>query len=913
MNAIRKRTLAFYMIVIVLIFLLTISLGMAMQRGYSDTRKKNADDFLKLYEDNITLAMKEHLNYAYDLSDMGTGILDHEEWFEENAQNLLEHEAIRYILLFKGDTVELALPSKGYKKYIGKDLQDFSYIYTVAKVVKEPVVEGPITLEGTDKKTFLFLQPLLDGKNYKGEIAVALDEDYVIEQLDLGSLNDLGYEYHLWKVNCEDGSKDIITTSDTKIDFSYASKVEFYLPTQWTLSIIPTEGWVPQKVHLLYLGASIAAGIFLSALFLSICILVTRSRYYRKLDLMDRQTGLYNRKGFCKEVDLWINAGTSQFTIFYLTVENYHRVALMAGPSKEEEYLRSIQTIVKDYVKNTHLAGRIAEGGFLVAVKERMPEQDKLDLAKGLSLKMMWKVRVNGEKLFLNTDYHYVSYPDDGVHSSELLDQLISGYYFQRSQESPIYDLTEKCRQLADGRTDVELREYADFEIMELSKVLNQYKKRVEQIAYFDPVYNIGNRMKYLKDAEMMISYDDKRRFRIYGIDICSFSKYNELFSVMTGDALLMEITDRLSTIFGSYLYRVNGDVFLGISFEDIYKNYKDDHMVSQIQAVFKRPITVEDSVFTLDALIGICDYPVNAKTPQALLECVQSAISYAKAQENKTSDGVVVYNGVLLEISRRERDILQALKNSIEEKTLEVWYQPLYNLHKKQFTGVEALVRLPDGNGSYIPAGQVIDIAEKNGMISLVGEYVMGRACEFMHEKGAELGLDTIGVNLSVQQLLVENSVSIILGHAKKAGIDPHKITLEITETVLIQSIKEAEDILSELSELGFKIALDDFGIGYSSLNYLMNLPVTTLKFDRSMTEKINSSEKQYALLKAIIEMTDINNILVVVEGVETEEELEMIAGTRADFIQGYYYSKPLPDKELEVFLKKNLKDKGN
>ncbi len=156
----------------------------------------------------------------------------------------------------------------------------------------------------------------------------------------------------------------------------------------------------------------------------------------------------------------------------------------------------------------------------------------------------------------------------------------------------------------------------------------------------------------------------------------------------------------------------------------------------------------------------------------------------------------------------------------------------------------------------------------------------------------------------MSVQQLLVEDSAAHLLESIKKTGVHPGQVVLEITETILIQFMSKAEGIIRDLSENGIRISLDDFGIGYSSLNYLMNLPVHSLKIDRSMTSKINGSPKQYALLKAIIAMAKVNDIEVVVEGVENEEERRAIIDAEADYIQGFYYSKPLPQTELELFL---------
>ncbi len=903
----RRRAFAFYGAAALVICLLAVSAGRMVQKEYVDVRRTEADRLLEFYSENLKLTLQEQLNYAREFAAIDPDIEEHMQWFRWRAEEILGQKAVLSILVFNGDKVQIALPDTDYNQVAGRDLKDFSYIYTLAKVVKAPVVEGPVMLPGTDRDVFLFLQPLLDGTEYRGEVVIALDEAYVISQMDLGRLEKLGYEYHLWKVSSEDGSKDVVASSNYGLDYSYAAKTEFSLPSNWTLSILPKEGWISARRRQIIMGSALLLGIVLSTLIICVCIFLRRSMYYKRLRWRDRQTGFFNREGFCREINRWIAAGKN-FTLFYFSIEEYSRYSLIAGEQESggiEHYIKSISGIMNDYIKSPFIAGRVAEAGYMVAVNEDMAEEQKLDFAKGLSLQLMWKIRFDGRKIFLKAGYDYVSCQASGQCAEELFGKLAESYHRKLSQESPIHDLTEKCRQLAEGNVGVEFSEYTDPQMMELSKVLNQYRKQVEQVTYYDPVFNIGNRMKYRRDVEMLISYDPKRHFRLYGIDIRSFSKYNELFSVMTGDALLMEVTCRLKQIFGANLYRINGDVFMGISFDHADKSDREDQMVFSIQAAFGRPIQVKDSTFTLDALIGICDYPANARTSESLLECVQAAVDYAKSYLNGEESGVMVYNGPLREIRRREQDILNILKRSIEESALEVWYQPLYHQQSGRFTAAEALVRLPDGKGGYIPAGQMIDIAERNGMVGQVGEYVMNRACTFMRDKGELLGLESMGINLSVQQLLVENSVDRILSQIKETGVDPRRITLEITETVLIQSIDQAKRILEELSALGMRIALDDFGIGFSSLNYLLNLPVHALKIDRTMTQRITGSLKQYALLKAITDMADINRIDVVVEGVETEQELELIAAAKVTYIQGFYYSKPLPGERLEQFLK--------
>lgn len=611
---------------------------------------------------------------------------------------------------------------------------------------------------------------------------------------------------------------------------------------------------------------------------------------------MDQATGFYNRKGFTAELDRWLSNGDRPVILFYFSIEGYTQAARLIGPAEEETFLHSIPARLEEYINSPFLAGRLDAGSYIVAVQEEMDEQQREDFAKGLSLELLLKVRINGEKSFLKACYQYTCCKPGSYGAEEALSDLIQAYYLRVSKESPIRMLTEKCQQLIEGKSDVTFDEYTDIELMELSKTFNRYRKRVEQLAYSDPAFSVGNRLKFLRDTNMLISYDKKRRFSLYCVDICSFSQYNELFSVDIGDEILHEVLRRLARPFGAYLYRINGDVFLGVSLS----NESEESVASRLQKLFLTPIMVGTLSFPLQVRIAACVYPEHGDTPRNLLDHIQSALRFAK-ESNRT---IAIYSEQLDEMIRTEADILHRLKDSIQQSTLEVWYQPIMRLGNHQYSAVEALVRLPDGKGGYFSAGQVISLAERNGIVEELGDYVLYQACMFMRNSGDALGLQRIGVNLSVQQLLVGSSADHLLELISSTGVDPNRITLEITESILIQSIDRAAEVLEKLRQAGIHIALDDFGVGYSSLNYLSNLPVDIIKIDRSLTQQILTNPKQYALLKSIVEMASINALMVVADGVETQEDQKAISACGVQYIQGYYYARPMPEEELSHFL---------
>lgn len=880
--------------------LLLIAAGICakqIEQAFGSAHQTKAKQSLQLYSQNVMFQLQNKLNEAEPLARLALAAKDPDaDWFEQAAAPVMKKEGVRYACLVEGDTVVSALPKAEYGSRVGKDLKDFSYVYTMAKVIKDTVVEGPIAIRsnGSEEEVFLFLQPIVKNNAYLGEVAVALDSSFVLKNLGLDGLSQQGYDYEVWHVDPENGDKEIVAVSGDSLDFSHAAKVNINLPPQWTLSIQPQDGWLPASFVVGIYIICFFAAILVMALGLLLYKLFLQRRRIRQLDIIDRQTGLYNQENFASALDLWLADGP--VTLFYFVFDGYCQISQMIGPEQESAFLKSIPGRLTEFIKSPFIAGRLGAENFAVGIREKMNEKQREEFANGLSLELLLNIRLNNCKNFLPARCQYV-YCQQGSRAEDMIASVIDSYYNSRAEESPVRMLTEKCRRLIEGDTDVTFEEYTDLEMMELSKTFNQYRKQVEQMAYFDPVFHVGNRIKYLKDSKVLITYDNKRKFSLFCVDICSFSQYNDLFSADIGDKILHETLRRLSRFFGTYLYRINGDVFLGISLSE----ESEASFAEKLQKSMAEPVHANSSSFALKIRMVICRYPDHGSNPEALLDCIQSALRFAKTSDRQ----YVIYNDRLDEMIRTEAGIIHHLKSSIEQETLEVWYQPMAHLVSGTYNAVEALVRLPAGNGTYFSAGQVVSLAERSGMVEVLGDYVLKKACKFIASHGSKLGLEHMGINLSVQQLLMGNSSNHLLTMIETAGADHKRITLEITESILIQSIEQASAILDKLREAGIRIALDDFGIGFSSLNYLSNLPVDVIKIDRSLTRQIPTNPKQHALLRAIVEMAKINSLTVVAEGIESQQEQSLIAALDIQFIQGFYYARPMPEEELTRFLK--------
>lgn len=881
---------------------ITAVIGAAMYRSVSNGHKEEAEHILHFYGENIIYQFQGRMNEAGSLARMAHAMAGEDcDWFEEEAASFTGRDEVKYVCLVNEDTVVSALPREVYGSQEGKELKEFSYIYTLAKVVKDLVVEGPVTIpeDGRREEVFLFLQPFLEENAYLGQVIVALDKEYVIDQLGFDYLSEQGYDYELWRVEPQNGGKEVVAVSRESVDFSNAAKTTFQLPTQWNLSIQPKDGWVNRGWIMIISFICLTAVLIMLGGGYILHKLILRGRILRGMGNIDTETGLYSRAGFTAEFEKWLEEADSAVTLYYFVFEGYNQISQLIDPAEEAEFLRSITERLKGFIKSPYIAGRLGEGNFAVAVRADMNRQKQENFAKGLSLEFLLKIRLNGERAFLNASYEYISCKEGQSKAGEQVALVIQKYYKRKSEESPAKMLAEKCRQLIEGKNDVVFDEYTDLDMMELSKTFNQYRKQVEQLAYSDPMFNIGNRPKYIRDANLLISYDKKRHFHLFCVDICTFSQYNQLFSTDVGDDILREVVTRLSRIFGAYLYRINGDVFLGISLTD----ESEERIADRLQMSLRTPVSAGSATFSLQVRVAACRYPDNGCCAEVLLHSIQSILRYAKRADRS----ILFYNDKLDELFKTEADIIHRLKYAIQEEELEIWYQPMVYVETGEFNVTEALVRLPDGAGGYFSAGQVVELAERSGMVEQLGDYVLEKACKFMVSHGKELGLGHMSVNLSVQQLLVGNSADHLLKVLSATGISPDLITLEITESILIQSIEHASDTLDKLRENGIHIALDDFGVGYSSLNYLSNLPVDVIKIDRSLTQQIRTNYKQHMLLKAIVEMAEINALTVVCEGVEKKEDMELISASGVQYIQGYYYARPMREEELIRFLKEN------
>lgn len=271
--------------------------------------------------------------------------------------------------------------------------------------------------------------------------------------------------------------------------------------------------------------------------------------------------------------------------------------------------------------------------------------------------------------------------------------------------------------------------------------------------------------------------------------------------------------------------------------------------------------------------------------------------------------------NSILLDEKKisqyKEREETEALiRSAIEEDRIEVFYQPIYSTKQKRFESAEALVRIRNTDGSIMPPGRFIPIAEKNGLISQIGEIVFDKTCAFIRENHLRerYGIEYVEVNLSVRQCEDTKFADLYISIMKKYDMDPSCINLEITESASIQTRNNLLENMRILIDYGVKFSLDDFGNGESNLNYIVNMPVSIVKFDRDMSQDYFANQKAKFVMEAAMHMIHDMGLEIVSEGIETKEQMEAIVELGIEYIQGYYFSKPLPGDEFLQFVSQSF-----
>ncbi|MDY7068277.1 hypothetical protein PsexTeo8_47800 [Pseudomonas extremaustralis] len=426
------------------------------------------------------------------------------------------------------------------------------------------------------------------------------------------------------------------------------------------------------------------------------------------------------------------------------------------------------------------------------------------------------------------------------------------------------------------------------------------------RMAQYDFLTGLPNRQKLQEQLDKILIDAGRRQRRVavlcVGLD--DFKSVNEQFTYQAGDKLLLALADRLRAHSGRLgaLARLGGDQFALVQ-ADIDQPYEAAELAQSILDDLEAEFALDHEEIRLRATIGITLFPEDGDSTEKLLQKAEQTMTLAKSRSRNRYQ---FYIASVDSEMRRRRELEKDLRDALSRNQFHLVYQPQISYRDHQVVGVEALIRWQHPEHGLVPPDLFIPLAEQNGTIIPIGEWVLDQACRQLRE-WHDLGFTGLrmAVNLSTVQLHHAELPRVVNNLLQIYRLPPRSLELEVTETGLMEDISTAAQHLLSLRRSGALIAIDDFGTGYSSLSYLKSLPLDKIKIDKSFVQDLLDDDDDATIVRAIIQLGKSLGMQVIAEGVETAEQEAYIISEGCHEGQGYYYSKPLPARELAAFLK--------
>jgi len=430
---------------------------------------------------------------------------------------------------------------------------------------------------------------------------------------------------------------------------------------------------------------------------------------------------------------------------------------------------------------------------------------------------------------------------------------------------------------------------------------MKDIQEKLRQNAYHDSLTGLPNRLSLFENMQEIIKTRKDELCALLYVDSDNFKFINDTLGHTNGDKLIVKMGKRLSAILrkNQTIYRLGGDEFI-ICYCSPRSIRAVEDFAQKIIHSFAKPFTIGGSTLYVTVSIGIAIYPDHGTDTEELLRHADLAMYRAKATgKNK----YFIYNKDLQIAFEKRMKIEKNLRGAMDNNEFFLYFQPQIDILDGRITGFEALLRWQNPELGFVPPLDFIGIAEETHLIIPIGQWVLKNACMFL-KKLNDMGYRDmmIAVNVSILQLLQENFVDMVLNTIEESGLKPEQVELEITESILVESYQTIRTRLLQLKEAGVKIALDDFGKGSSSLSSLKQLPINTLKIDKSFVDSISTGQIGESFIDTIVMMGRKMGLVVLAEGVEKKEQIEYLIKRKCHRAQGYFISKPMPEDQAIV-----------
>lgn len=675
----------------------------------------------------------------------------------------------------------------------------------------------------------------------------------------------------------------------------------------------------------------------------------------KRLAEIDPLTGFYNRRALNLYFNELFNSAQDsdgQLICIMLDIDHFKSINDNYGHQTGDEVIKLVTAIAKENLRETDIVGRYGGEEFCLVLAN-------IDCDK--AMKIAERIRIS----IMNTqEYHAfgikkvtislgLSSIQDGVKStSEMIELADQALYFAKKngrnravfwhslpeKEGVTHEVQENIAAKTSKNWDSEVTSQDNkiiitdinqlhAKIGELEKLNKEQEKLIERNLNYDSVTRLPSRILFHEHLKTAIAYAARSNqyVAIASIALTNYKRIHTSLGHETAEKLIIEISRRLSSVlrttdtistdidnekFDSVLSRKNDANFFAL-LPEIKKDQSINWVINRIQSTFNQVIVLDGYNIQLESAIGISIYPVDEQDPEILLNYADQALNHA---ELSGIGSCQFYSAEMNAQYIKQMKIESGLVRAIEQNEFEIYYQPIINMQQGAISKLEALLRWNQSEKEILAAFNFIEVAERSGLIIKIGDWVCRKVISQLAIWQKEIAPDIqISVNISSLQLQQPDLADKIYSYLQANRVSPSNLIIEVTESMVIHSVETAAQTLKRFREVGIRIALDDFGIGYSSFQYLQKFPVDIIKIDRVFIHDIEENVCNNSIVSAIIAMSKKMRIGTVAEGVETEAQFKYLYRLKCEEVQGYLTGKPMSSAQVQQLLEKQKASLNN
>ncbi len=652
--------------------------------------------------------------------------------------------------------------------------------------------------------------------------------------------------------------------------------------------------------------------------------IITKNKELEFLATRDALSGLYNRRAFLDNINRAFAVSTEQGSPLFclmVDIDHFKRINDTFGHAVGDQIIKSVAEVLVEFTDETDLVARYGGEEFIIMMSDKSMDESEM-LANTLREQIIGIVDTIETNIeYLSASFGLAKLTPDVENVADLIDRADQAlYYAKKSGRNRVICFSENIKALQENLqnkdSDSATESAALQRVVELEAKITESSRDLSLLRTYDSLTGFVNRSLFYDriDHEIERAKRLDNTIAVVAAEIQDFDKIVSTFGHTVVDQLVVDFVNRLkeavrttdiatSVTDGESLSRITSNEY-GLLLSELRDTDSVLPVLARLKRLLAKPFTIDGQKVYVGACLGIAMYPQNGGNSKKLLEAATAARVLATEVPGKFAH--VFANESIDKSSREYIEIESDLHDALKNDEFSVLYQPKLDVKTNSIHSVEALLRWHHPEKGQIPNDKFIAIAESNGFIEDISDIVVQKSLQQLRQWRNEGWTDLrLSINISAMQLRRKELALSILAALKKAQIPTHVIELEITETSIIESTDDACKILNDLRDAGVRIAMDDFGVGHTSMALLADLPLDGVKIDQSFVKDIVTNKRNKTLVEFVIGLAHSLDLKVVAEGVESQGELELLSQLGCDEIQGYLISRAIDGEALSALLR--------